>query len=184
AFTVDRAANLLGTDGPYRAFAGVEIEARLVEFQAEIVEQAPDLALNVVDQPIVNHPVDLAALDGIHQPQPPHVVGIITGHVLHGVAVFQTLAVQLLPVGKAAGQRVAADVDDPGIGQDHAGDAYKDPVGGYRVGEKGLVRHPVDARSPKIIFAKRAKLVGAHAAHVLAEADAPPRSHLRLTLAH
>jgi hypothetical protein len=62
AFTVDRAADLLGTDGSHRPL----IEWKLRQASSNSGrdnEQVPDFAFNVVDHPFVDHPVDLAGLN-------------------------------------------------------------------------------------------------------------------------
>ena len=62
----------------------------------------------------------------------------------------ETLGVKLLPVGETAGHRIAADIDDPRIGQDQPDQAEMHPVVGHLVGELGPVGAAMDAAGVEI----------------------------------
>ncbi len=59
----------------------------------------------------------------------------------------------LFEVGKAAAERVAARIDDPGIGQDQADERGVDPVVGQLVDKQRSVGAALDAGALQVFLA-------------------------------
>ena len=91
------------------------------------VEQRADLGLRIVDQRLVDDAVDPARQDRVEMRHQRDIVAIIAAEL--GQVVGEALAAgeMLLEVGEAAGERVAARVDDLGVGQDQADQADMQP---------------------------------------------------------
>jgi Cobalamin biosynthesis protein CobT VWA domain len=112
--------HLLGARGVDRAPAAVEIEAGGVERQAEMVEHAPHLGFRIVDQPLIDDVEQCAGLDRIEMAHHPQIVAIEMADRIQAVRERYAGRVMLLEVGKAARHRMAAGIDDPGIGKRQA----------------------------------------------------------------
>ena len=101
-----------------------------------------------------------------HQPD---VIGVIAAHRLQRVRMVETARIELLPVGKAARHRVAANIDDPRVGQDGVDQPNLHPVVGHLVGEQGAVGRSADSAGVEIGFAEAAQLIGVERGEIILE---------------
>ena len=125
-----------------------------------MIEQAAHLALGIGDHRFVVdavNPTRQHRVDMVHQRD---VIGVIAAHF--GEIVRERLPARemLLEVGKAAGERMAARIDDRGIGQDQVDQRHVQPVVGHLVDEQRAARPAMDAGAFEVFGSHRRQLRG------------------------
>src|SRR5207342_2215409 len=110
AFPADRAPDLLGAGCPNRALVVLEIEACLIERQAEPIEQRANSCFGFGNQFLVDHPDHPARRNPVEMIHHPDIVGIERADVGEIVAEALAGGEVLAKVRKATGHRVAACV--------------------------------------------------------------------------
>ena len=115
----------------------MEIEAGGLVGQVEIVEQPAYLRLRIRDKALVHDAIDAPGQHRVEMVEQLDIVAIIMAEI--GQIVGEGLAARemLLVVRPAAGERRAARVDDPRIGQDQMDEADVEPVVRQLVDETG-----------------------------------------------
>ena len=100
AISENRLAHLLGTGGADAAPVLVEIEAGLFERQAAIVQNAPNLALKILDHVFMlhaQHPARQRRIPVLHQVK---IGAVIAGYVLDAVGKLLPLGEELFQIGE------------------------------------------------------------------------------------
>src|SRR3954464_4600220 len=155
----DRLTDLLGARAAHRALRLMEIEAGLVEWYADIVEEPANFRFGLLDQPFVRDPMYPGRRQAVEMSHQPHIVGVMPAEVPEIIGEFLAPCVELLEVRKPAGQRVAPRVDDLGVGQDQTDETDVHPVVRHFVDEEGPVGLALDARTLEVERAQLAKLL-------------------------
>ena len=77
ARAADRPPHLFGAGGADGAGVFVEGEAGRIKRQVEKLEQSPDLGFGVINQILVDHPVDMAGEHGVEMAHEGHIIAVI-----------------------------------------------------------------------------------------------------------
>src|SRR5207253_6161411 len=110
-----RLTHLLGARRADAARGAVVLEARPLEGQLAELEQPPHAPLEILDDVLVvdaQHPTREHGVPVLHELE---VGAIVAGDVIDAVSELLTAGVELLQVPEAAGHRLAARIDDPGV---------------------------------------------------------------------
>src|SRR5256885_8554430 len=110
---VNRLADLLGTCRADTALGLVELEARRLKVEPDEVQNPSNLMLEVVDQLLVLHAQDSARQDRVPVGHDLDVGAVVAPEVLEAVSELLPRRKQLFEVAEAAGERLAAGLDDP-----------------------------------------------------------------------
>src|SRR5437763_12333747 len=158
-----RLANLLGARGADAPLGAVELYAGGLERQSEEVQQAADVAFEILDDTLVLHAQDPPRQHRVPVGRDVDICTVVAPDVLQAVGELLSRGEELLEVAEAAGERLAAGIDDPRVRQDEVDQADVAEV----------VRHLVD----------EVRLTGAVHARVrdvfLAEAEPLRRGEIR-----
>src|SRR5207249_2922267 len=158
---VDRLADLLRARGTHAAFGPVELDARGLEFELAIVEQAANIAFQVIHQVLVLHAQHPPGQDGIPVPHELQVGTVVARDVFDAVGEFLAVREQLLEVTETAGHRLAPRVDDPGVGQ-HQVDESEVPEIVRHLVDEACLAGAVDTCIAQVLLAEAAKIRGTH----------------------
>jgi hypothetical protein len=159
AVPVDRLTDLFRRRGADSTLGFVEAQACLFEVQPAGAEQGADLGLRVLDHMLIDDAVDAARQDVVDMGHQPDVVAIIAPQIRQIVSEGLALGEMLLEVGEAARQRVAAGVDDLGIGQDQVNEGGVQPVVGQLVDKERPIGLALDAGAVKVLLAQLPQIV-------------------------
>ena len=121
---------------------------------AMAVWQAAKLGLRIVDQLFVHEAVHLPRLDPVHMIHQPDIVAVIAADVGEIVTIALAARELFAKIGQTAVKRVAAHVDDAGIGQDQPDQAGEQPIVWHLVEEMGAPEPPVDPGAVEIVGAE------------------------------
>ena len=108
----------------------MEIEAGGVILYPDKGQQAAHLAVEIVDQLLVDDAVDAAGVNPLEMGDQAEIVAIISANRRQIVGECRARPVILLEIGETGGERMAAGVDDLCIWQDQADQADIGPVAG------------------------------------------------------
>ena len=110
--------DLLGTRRTHAPLGLVELYTSSLKWQTAIVKDAPHAALEIVNQILVSYAQDAAGKDCIPMIHKLDICAVIAGDILNPVCEFLTLRESLFKVTETARHRIAARIDNLGIGQD------------------------------------------------------------------
>jgi len=142
--------------GPLRL---VELQAVRLEFETAEIQDAAYVRLEVVDDILVLDAEHLASKGVVPMRHQLEVGAVIAGDVFDAVGELLPRGKQLLEVAEAAGHRLAARVDDPGVREHELDQTQMPEIIRHLVDEVGLAR-AVDARVLKVFFAKSFAFLG------------------------
>ena len=108
---------------------------------------------------------------------------VIVAPMFERIALLDPARVELAEVGETARHRVAADVDDPRLGQDQADEAGVGPIVGHLVEEHRFVAVAVRGGAGEIFLAEGARRGGVERGEVVLDA-LPGEVRVALHLAH
>src|SRR5207302_8867348 len=123
ALFIYRLANLLGARGAHAAISPVELYAGGLERQSEEVQQAADIAFEILDDALVLHAQDPPRQYRLPVGHDVDIRPVVAPDVLEAVGELLSRGEELLEVAEAAGERLAAGVDDPRLRQDQVDEA-------------------------------------------------------------
>ncbi|MGC2460837.1 MAG: hypothetical protein WA446_07690 [Steroidobacteraceae bacterium] len=116
-FAKDRLADLLGTCCPHAAFGLLELNTGWLESKTAEIENAPHIALEVVNDVLAaepDNPPREHAIEVLHQLE---ISPVIARDVLNAAASLPPVGEQLLQITEAARHRLAPGIDNTGVGQ-------------------------------------------------------------------
>src|SRR2546429_9498677 len=143
----------LGARRAYAALGPVELDAGGLERQSEEVQQAPDIAFEMLDDALVLHVQDPPRQDRVPVGHDVHIRTVVTPDVLEAVGDLLSRGEELLEVAEAAGERLAAGIDDARLRQDEVDQADVAEVVRHLVDEVRLIR-AVHARVRDVFLAE------------------------------
>src|SRR5438876_3931190 len=123
ALFIYRLANLLGARGAYAALRAVELYAVGLERQSEEVQQAADIAFEILDDALVLHAQDPPRQHRVPVGRDVDICTVVAPDVLEAVGELLSRGEELLEVAEAAGERLAAGIDDARVRQDEVDQA-------------------------------------------------------------
>src|SRR2546429_7154775 len=153
ALFIYRLANLLGARGAHAAICPVELDAGGLERQSEEVQQAADIAFEILDDALVLHAQDPPRQHRVPVGHDVDIRTVVAPDVLEAVGELLSRGEELLEVAEAAGERLAAGIDDPRIRQDEVDQADVAEVVRHLVDEVRL-SGAVHARVRDVFLAK------------------------------
>src|SRR5215469_4860272 len=160
ALAEDRLPDLLGARGAHRALVLIEPEAPRFEREAAILEQAAYLPLGVLDHGLVQHAVHAPRQHRVEMRHEADVVAVVAAEILEVVGEALAVRELLLEARETAAERVAAGVDDPGVGQDQLNESDIEAVVRHLVDEERGRSLAKDPRALEIALAVGAQLPG------------------------
>ncbi len=140
---IDRPAHLIDAGGPDRAVGLVEGDAAGIPGQAAVVQDAPGLGLDILDHRLVlhlqhrarrQHPAPMLHQIEIHP--------VIAAELPQIVGIVDLVGEMLAEAGQAGVERVAAQMNDPRLGQDEMDEPDEHVVVGHLVGDPAAPRAP------------------------------------------
>ena len=158
AVPVDGLADLLGARRAHRTLVLEEAQAARLERQTAVVEQPAHLGLGVLDHALVDDAVDASRQHRVEVRHELDVVAIEAAHVREVVAEVLAARVVLLEVREAAGQRMAAGVDDLRVRQHEVDHPDVQEVVRHLVDEERAIRLAMDARALDVALAELPQL--------------------------
>src|SRR5882757_2384765 len=114
SLTINGLANLLGTRGAHAADRLVKLDALRFELKAAEVQNAPDAAVEIIDDVLMMYPKNPAGQHVIPMPHQLQIRAVVAGDVVYAVSELLPLGEQLLQIAEAARDRFAPCIDDLG----------------------------------------------------------------------
>src|SRR5438874_12665130 len=148
-----RLANLLGARRAYAALGPVELDAGGLERQSEEVQQAADIAFEMLDDALVLHVQDSPRQYRVPVGHDVDIRTVVAPDVLEAVGELLSRGEELLEVAEGAGERLAAGIDDARVRQDEVDQADVAEVVRHLVDEVRLIR-AVHARVRDVFLAE------------------------------
>src|SRR5207302_8778372 len=153
ALFIYRLANLLGARGAHAAICPVELYAGGLERQSEEVQQAADIAFEILDDALVLHAQDPPRQHRVPVGHGVDIRTVVAPDVLEAVGELLSRGEELLEVAEGAGERLAAGIDDARVRQDEVDQADVAEVVRHLVDEVRLIR-AVHARVRDVFLAE------------------------------
>ena len=181
---IDRPAHLIDAGGPDRPVGLVEGDAARIPGQAAVVEDAPGLGLDILDHRLVldlqhrarrQHPAPMLHQIEIHP--------VIAAELRQIIGIVDLIGEMLAEAGQAGVERIAAQMDDPRLGQDEMDEPDEHVVVGHLVGDPGRLGRQ-RAKPVDIGFAAAAELLPREKGQAFREIQGLAGLHAGGELAH
>src|SRR5579863_8802024 len=114
---VDRLAHLFGTRRTYWPVVLEEAQATGFERKLAVIEQRAYFAFGVLDHILVHHTMDAARQHRVEMLHQFGIIAVVATQIFKAVREILSAREMLLEAGHAAGQRMAARIDDSCIRQ-------------------------------------------------------------------
>src|SRR6185312_15095816 len=109
--------HLLGAGCPHTASGLPEFQALWLEFEAAMLEDAPHVAFEVIDERLVLDAQDLAGQHHVPVSHQAHVGLVVAADVIEAVGELLPAGEELFEIAEAAGHRLTARIDDRRVWQ-------------------------------------------------------------------
>src|SRR6195256_1109368 len=155
---IDGLANLVGTHRLDHSLGLVEAQASLLERQIAVSEQSAYLTLEIGDQILVLHAMDAPRQHAVKVPHQMHIVAVVAAEIPEVVGKPDAGLKMLLEIGKAAGERPTARIDDLRIRQEQVNQADVIEVGRHLVDKARPAEYPVRTGLREVAVAEGGQL--------------------------